>query len=178
MMLWFTQDQVNEIVRHAKAMRPDEACGIIAGSGNRVNRVIHVQNVADHPTCRYRIDERDLGKHLPELLSNGDAILGFYHSHPDSAPIPSETDIQEWLWGDAICLIVGLKNRRAALAAWRFSPSGVDRVPVHIGSTPPQVITIPLSEIQKTAVLLGGILVTVIMILLSIHLLPPAPPIP
>ena len=37
-------------------------------------------------------------------------LLGFYHSHPHSVPVPSPTDLAESTYPDALQIIVGLSG--------------------------------------------------------------------
>jgi proteasome lid subunit RPN8/RPN11 len=62
--------------------------------------------------------------------SRGLEIIGFYHSHPDHAAIPSATDAA--LAWEAYCyLIVPITAQGAgAPRAWRFADSHPEEIPV------------------------------------------------
>jgi proteasome lid subunit RPN8/RPN11 len=53
-------------------------------------------NIAPEPT-RYLIDPTDHFRILRETRHTGLTIVGAYHSHPASQPIPSPTDLAEAL---------------------------------------------------------------------------------
>lgn len=84
------------IAANCAAAYPNEGCGVLMGRpGNpdHVTDAMPVDNAeVDSPRTRYRIDPRDLV--LVQRLANilGYRILGYYHSHPDHDPIPSEED--------------------------------------------------------------------------------------
>ena len=63
----------------------------------------------DH--IRARRDARDAGLD----------VVGFYHSHPHSAPAPSETDLALATYPNHLYVIVGLKGEAADVRVYRFT---------------------------------------------------------
>jgi proteasome lid subunit RPN8/RPN11 len=109
------------IVQHALRAMPLECCGFLLGTRGRVIFAVPMDNVAASPV-RYRIEDRahiDLRRVLrgfePSL-----SIQGVYHSHPDGAARPSETDIREALYPEWAHVIVGLGHRRPSVRAFRI----------------------------------------------------------
>lgn len=178
MKLWLSEQQAQEIARHALAQRPAEACGLIAGNDGKAERIIPIPNVADDAIRRFEMQATSLVEAMFAIEKQGLSLVGFYHSHPNSEPIPSQTDIREAHYPDACYLIVGLAGDEPAFAVWQIKGDEVDRVDLHIGFMPPQTDSGSLSTEQKTAIILSMVLAVVFMILLSLSLLPPAPKIP
>ena len=177
--IWLTEKQVDEIIAHAHQVKPYEACGILVGKTNQVLQVIPTQNTANDPKHRFEIDPIDLSRHLPQLESDGLSLLGFYHSHPNSDPIPSSTDIRESTYPNTIQLIAGLKTKQTQFGAWMIDGLRVNPVEIYIGtSEPPYKPQRKLSNAQKNAIIITAILALVIMVVLSINLLPAPPEIP
>jgi proteasome lid subunit RPN8/RPN11 len=179
--LWLTRDQARTLETQAKAARPREACGLIAGHGTQAQQILPAENVAADPERFYVIDPAALAKHLPALERQGQALIAFYHSHPQGDPIPSQTDIAEVTYGDIPYLIIGLRGGEARFAAWRFDRGRALPVALHIGDVPPPEGFAPddaLSKPQRVAVVVAGIIAVIALIVVSILLLPPAPPIP
>jgi proteasome lid subunit RPN8/RPN11 len=176
--LWLTDEQAQAIVRHVLAEVPREACGLIAGRNNRVERIIPAANAASDPQHFYEIDHRALVQAMFEIERSGLTLIGIYHSHPNGDPIPSQTDIAQAAYPDAVYLIVGLRGAEPRLSAWRIRRHEVEPVTLHIGTTPPEAGHDQLSKSQKAAILISVIVAFVFMIVLSLSLLPPAPPIP
>jgi len=172
-----TPEQAQTIIAHARAEAPREACGIIAGQGDRVVEIIPIPNTAADPLHSYYMDERRLVETLSSLPTRHLDLLGFYHSHPQGDPIPSPTDIRQASYPDTPYLIVGLKGTEARLAAWTMRFGQVSEVPLQIGhqATSP---TPALSSAQKIAILLSALIAFILLVVLSLSLLPPAPPIP
>jgi proteasome lid subunit RPN8/RPN11 len=82
-----------------------------------------MRNVAANPTTRYRIDDRahiDL-RRLLRRIDPALRIVGVYHSHPETDPVPSPTDTAEGMYPEWAHVIVGLRDRRARLAAFRIA---------------------------------------------------------
>lgn len=178
MRLVLSQPHVQEILQHALADAPREACGIVAGRGARVERVIALPNIASNPQTHYRLDDAAFVEALNTIDRAGQSLLGFYHSHPQGEPIPSTTDIQQAVYPDAVQIIVGLSNATPRLAAWQIRPGQVLPVEIVYSVYDQSHNTVTLSNAQQTAVLLGALLGLMLMLVISISLLPPAPPIP
>ncbi|HVM12291.1 MAG TPA: M67 family metallopeptidase [Actinomycetota bacterium] len=81
----------DRIVAHARAERPLEACGVVAGAGGAPVGVYPIANVERSPV-RYRFDEREQRRVFREIEDRGWDLLAFFHSHPDSPAEPSSTD--------------------------------------------------------------------------------------
>lgn len=122
-----------QILKHAATACPEEACGILIGNetAGRV-QVVHALGCAnDAPpkerTRRFEIDPRTVLNVQRALRSTGIAVVGFYHSHPDSPAEPSPTDLEFIpLWPDAVWLIAGTDTTRRRvpqpqLRAWRVA---------------------------------------------------------
>ena len=94
-MLTITQELHDQIVAHARADHPDEACGVIAGPGRaaaRPERFIPMLNAARSPTF-YEFDSGDLLKLYREMDDRDEEPVVIYHSHTATEAYPSRTDI-------------------------------------------------------------------------------------
>lgn len=176
--LWLTNEQAKQIVEHARRETPREVCGVIAGNGNRAVKIIPVQNVDKHPTVRFTMDPHALSHILPALADEQLQLLGFYHSHPNANPIPSQSDIKEASYPDVLTVIVSLKQAQPHIAAWKILHTEITRVSLHIGAYQPLLEDREVSSTQKTAIILTGIIAFVLFVLFSVQLLPAPPPIP
>lgn len=176
-MMWLTDGQARAIVDHARAEAPNEACGVIAGHRGRADEIIPIPNVAADPLHAYHMDEQSLVTALISLEKRGLELVGLYHSHPKSDPIPSPTDVRQATYPDTPYLIVSLKGGEARLSAWSMRYSQVTPVALHVGEEPPPE-TRSLSTAQKIAILVSALIAFILMLVLSLSLLPPAPIIP
>lgn len=97
---------------------PEECCGLLMGQGGRVESAILVANVADDPLRYFEIDPVALIAAEKAARSGGNAIIGYFHSHPNARAEPSQTDIQSAANDGRIWLIIA----GACLTAWRPLP--------------------------------------------------------
>lgn len=99
-----------EIVRHARAVYPEEACGLLAVDvDGRVRRAYCLDNV-DRSPASFTVDPDQHFASLGDAESNGWSLGGSFHSHPRTAGVPSQTDISRALEPDWVYLIVGLAD--------------------------------------------------------------------
>jgi proteasome lid subunit RPN8/RPN11 len=91
---------------HARADAPRECCGLLLGSATGIERAEPARNLAA-PATRYDIDPADHFRILRDARAAGLSVIGAYHSHPASAPIPSPTDLAEG-WPHFLYVIVTL----------------------------------------------------------------------
>jgi desampylase len=173
--LWLSSEQARAIARHALEDAPREACGIIGGSDHRVTVIVPVANIAPDPVTTYRLDDTVLGRTLMQFHAQGLSLIGFYHSHPDGAPVPSRTDIRLASYPDTAYLIVGIGSGTPEFAGWEINAGEAYALPLHIGENPPSSDNGPLSRAQKVAIIIGALVAFAIMLIISLSLLPPAP---
>ena len=81
---------LEHIHRHA----PLEACGLLAGKDNQVERVILIRNQAQSPV-RFVMDPYEQLQAFEWIDSSGLELLGIFHSHPAGPDTASQTDIEE-----------------------------------------------------------------------------------
>ena len=71
---------------------PEEICGLLFGTGCRVDSFILTKNAAENRTLHFEIDPAALITAEREMRSGGTQILGYFHSHPNGSIQPSKTD--------------------------------------------------------------------------------------
>ncbi len=173
--LWLKPTQIQELVRSAQKAYPQEACGLLVGIGEEVREVIALPNIARNPEHHYRMDDRAYGNAIFQVQKRVLSVIGFYHSHPNSDPIPSQEDIRDANYPETPYLIIGLRHPDSELAAWQIRYGQVTPVEIHVSTEAPAPQTEPLSQAQKRAIILSAIIAFAFMIILSLSLLPPAP---
>ncbi|WP_410766814.1 desampylase [Haloferax sp. DFSO60] len=104
-----------ELLQHVRegASRepPAEVCGILAGSANTISQTLPVSNVADEPRVAYELDPQETISIIEDVEQSGDSVVGFYHSHPETAPLPSATDRAQASWRGYVYLICSPDGR-------------------------------------------------------------------
>jgi [CysO sulfur-carrier protein]-S-L-cysteine hydrolase len=93
-MLTISADLRAQILKHARADHPDEACGVIAGpeGSDRPERFIPMLNAERSPTF-YRFDSLEQFRVWREMDDRGEEPVVIYHSHTATEAYPSRTDI-------------------------------------------------------------------------------------
>ncbi|TVR22286.1 MAG: M67 family peptidase [Anaerolineaceae bacterium] len=168
----------SSLVMVARDCLPDESCGILAGHHHgRVERIFPVDNIAEQPANQFRIDSRALNQHLPQIRADGLQVIGFFHSHPATPPVPSPHDITGMHDMHALHLIVSLKGSAPRLAAWRIEGARISAVDLILDDCPaPPEAESFWNEAATPAIMVGVALIAIIsLIVLSFNLLPPAP---
>jgi [CysO sulfur-carrier protein]-S-L-cysteine hydrolase len=103
-----------ELLAHARAEAPNEACGLVVLRNGVAERYIPGENAAASP---YRFELRTDPENW--FLEDEGYELAVFHSHPASAPRPSRTDVQNiGLWNGRPYLILSAET--GELAAWRI----------------------------------------------------------
>ncbi len=92
--LLLLQTHCNEMIRHVEAQKPLEACGLLAGKNNRVEKVIFVRNQAQSPV-RFVMDPYQQLGAFEWIESHALELVGIFHSHPAGPETVSATDIAE-----------------------------------------------------------------------------------
>ena len=107
--LHLSQRHARALVQHAQRDAPNEACGVLAGQGERVMRVYPVTN-ADHSPTTYRLDPEEQYRAYVKIEERGWEVVGVYHSHTHAPAYPSPTDIEQAYFPEAVHLILSLAD--------------------------------------------------------------------
>ena len=109
-MLILKKDFFEQMVKHSIRELPDEACGILAGKNQIVEKVYEMTNVEKSPE-NYFMDPEEQLKVTKEIRNLGFQMLGIYHSHVASQAYPSKRDVEMAFYPDTAYLIVTLKDK-------------------------------------------------------------------
>lgn len=122
------------IVRHADGEH--EVCGVLAGDydadESRATDRHPATNAAATPATRYRIDPEELLGILEAIEADGRDVVGFYHSHPNGPPEPSETDAERATW-TGYSYVICTPDDPPSLGSWRWDGSTFQRERVAVG---------------------------------------------
>lgn len=129
--------EAEELLVHARAELPNEACGMLSGSlaSGTVNAFHPARNVHASPR-RFSLDPRDQVRITYALEDAGEEVVAIFHSHPRSAAVPSASDRREVTYPDAVHLIASLVQPDASadrcLRAWRIRDGRAAEVPLEL----------------------------------------------
>lgn len=115
----------DELVAHARAEVPNEACGILSGSlETGVATAYHPARNADASPYVYTVHPEDLVRIVFGIEDAGEDLLAIFHSHTHTPAVPSPTDRRSAQYPEAFYLLATLSDPEAppaaSLRAWRI----------------------------------------------------------
>ncbi len=79
---------------HVESQAPLEACGLLAGKNDSVQRVFLIENQAQSP-ARFRMDPTEQLRAFNTMEADEMDLLAIFHSHPAGPEAVSPTDMEE-----------------------------------------------------------------------------------
>ena len=125
-----TRAVVASLIAHAREESPRECCGLLLGRGDEVAEVRRARNVASSPAMRFVIDPKDHIDARRDGRARGLEILGFYHSHPHGAAVPSATDVAEAAYPGSVYAIIGLGAEVPEVRVFEFADGNFHERPL------------------------------------------------
>jgi proteasome lid subunit RPN8/RPN11 len=127
----------NELLGHARADAPNEACGILAGSLAEARATAyHPARNAEASPYVYNVHPDDLVRIVLGIDDAGQDLVAIFHSHTHTPAVPSPTDRRQAMYPDAIHILATLMDADAtpmqALRAWRILDGEEIEVPLRI----------------------------------------------
>lgn len=113
---------LDAMLAHARAELPNECCGLLIGQALAIEDLWPARNLATSPSS-YLIDPADHFAAIRAARARGRRVMGAYHSHPASAPVPSIRDLAEASFPEFVYLIISLveADRRDQVRAYRLA---------------------------------------------------------
>jgi proteasome lid subunit RPN8/RPN11 len=113
-----------ELLRHARAELPNEACGLLAGDlAAGTASAYHPARNADASPYVYTVHPDDLVRIVIGIEDAGDDLVAIFHSHTHTPAIPSPTDRRQARY-PVVYLLATLSDPDATpaecLRAWRI----------------------------------------------------------
>lgn len=128
--LVLTNKQVQEIMGHLDTHAPLEACGLLAGKKDRVEKVLFVRNQAQSPV-RFVMDPYEQLNVFDWIDSNSLELLGIFHSHPAGPETVSPTDIAEAAY-DVVHVVGSQTNGKWKLRGFWIANGKATELPLQI----------------------------------------------
>jgi proteasome lid subunit RPN8/RPN11 len=146
------QSAVDSIVAHARRDAPNECCGLLIGRDRSVHEAVPARNMRatgwKHVLGRalrvvgnrrrapgeieFLLDPRDHFAAMRQARAAGLSVVGVYHSHPASAPLPSQTDRLLATYTEYVYVIVspGDDHRPADVRAYQLADGDFAALPL------------------------------------------------
>ena len=131
MTLTVTEEVYNQLLLAAEAEAPNEACGLLAGTGSTITKFCRLTN-ADHSPEHYTMIPAEQFAAIKDMRKAGIQMLAIWHSHPASPARMSEEDLKLAFMSDTVYAILSLAvPEDQSLRAYRI----IESKPVEIELT-------------------------------------------
>ncbi len=121
------------MLAHCRQAYPDEACGLLAGTGDTVAEIFAMTNTEPSPVSYY-MDPTEQFSAMKVMREKGLRMVGIFHSHPLSPAFPSPKDVCLASYDDAVYLIISLVEREMpAVKAFRIVSGNITEVTLAVG---------------------------------------------
>lgn len=104
------------MISHCKEFYPEEACGILAGTGDIVSEIYKMENI-ERSTVSYLMDSKAQFRVMKDMRERNLNMLAIFHSHTSSEPYPSQKDINLAFY-PVVYIIIGLTSEPPLVKAY------------------------------------------------------------
>ena len=115
--LSLTKEQLQQMIAHVDSHAPLEACGLLAGIDSKVETVLEVTNQAQS-AVRFVMDPIEQLNAFEWIESNGQELIGIFHSHPTGPETVSPTDIAQAAYPVVHIILARVDNNWRARGFW------------------------------------------------------------
>lgn len=129
MSIRVTSSVLAQLARETREALPHECCGILLGKDARITAIAPARNIHPQPETHFEIDPQVLIDAHRASRGGGPQVLGYYHSHPSSAPEPSATDKAMAAGDGSIWAIVGMAGD---ITFWKDGEAGFIPLPYQL----------------------------------------------
>lgn len=111
-ILRVTATQLHDICHHAAQDAEREVCGLIGGEWSKPGKlaiareIVAIPNIDPRPAVRFEMEPRLQARTMLDFAKHGLDLVAVYHSHPKGPPHPSEQDLVEYSYFEALYLVV------------------------------------------------------------------------
>ncbi|MEN8170561.1 MAG: M67 family metallopeptidase [Pseudomonadota bacterium] len=124
---------VNKILTHAQHSPESEVCGLIAARGGVPAAVYPIANVADVPERLFAMDPAAQIEAMRQMREGDEELFAIYHSHPHAPARPSQRDLEEAAYPQALYLIVSLDTEGVLeMQGFRLHHGEVEKVDLEV----------------------------------------------
>jgi [CysO sulfur-carrier protein]-S-L-cysteine hydrolase len=108
------------LLEHADREAPRECCGLLAGRRGVAGAHFSLPNISSDAERSYFAEPQALFDAVRTIRHSQSELLGIYHSHPKSSPVPSQTDIEQAYYPDCAYVIIGPRECEMRIKAYQI----------------------------------------------------------
>jgi proteasome lid subunit RPN8/RPN11 len=102
---------VNQLLQLAQKSPEEEICGLISRDRHGFRKCYPVVNAAADKKHFFVLDPKGQIEVMRVMREHGEELGAIYHSHPDSPPQPSLTDIEQHEYPGVLYLIISIGTK-------------------------------------------------------------------
>lgn len=114
-----------KLKKTAVECKTEEICGLLAGNGKEITDVYVLENVR-HSAHVFEMNPMEQFEVIHDIRKKKLSLAGIFHSHIDTMPVPSETDIR--LAYDDSMLYVIISAADGEIRAYRINCNAYSEV--------------------------------------------------
>ncbi|WP_087972256.1 M67 family metallopeptidase [Oceanobacillus rekensis] len=100
----------DKMVEHGRSCLPYEACGLLSGINHNVQSIWQLENEWKSDR-RFFVRKKIVEETVQKIKQLNEQVLAVYHSHPTTAPVPSNYDITNHPDDHVFMVIISYKTR-------------------------------------------------------------------
>lgn len=100
----------NQLLHQAQLSPSQEVCGLV-GQRDTACECYPIENVATDASVLFALNASEQLAAFKSMKEKGQQLFAIYHSHPSSPPVPSQIDIEDSHYSDALYLIISLNTK-------------------------------------------------------------------
>ena len=121
-----------QMAEQARAEAPIEACGILAGTNGKAQRLYRMTN-AEHRGDHFMMNPKEQFAVIKDIRSSSLELLAIYHSHPETPARPSVEDVRFAITPGIIYVILSLMdNNDPVVKGFQIEDGSINEVPVTV----------------------------------------------
>lgn len=123
----------DEMIAHAKAGFPNEACGILAAGKAGEGTYFYAMKNMDEASISYFMDPKEQLKVFKDIRAANRQMTGIFHSHVASEAYPSQKDVRLAFYPEVSYLIVSLSDiEKPVLRSFQIKNEQVEEEKIQI----------------------------------------------
>lgn len=111
-MLTLKKEILTQVIGQCQKEFPNEACGILAGINNTIEKAYPLANISDNPKLCYLISPKEQLAFFKQLRNENLQMLAIYHSHIDVEAYPSKKDVELAFYPESSYIIISLSKQK------------------------------------------------------------------
>ncbi|MBN9652679.1 M67 family metallopeptidase [Halobacillus sp. GSS1] len=126
------KDLYDQMVRQGSEALPYETCGLLTGEGpSDIQKLWPLENEWKSPH-RFYVSKKVVEETLERITAINQTVLGVYHSHPTTAPVPSFYDLKNHADDEVKMLIISYKTSPPTVKCYSIKNFTYDEHPFSI----------------------------------------------